>query len=155
MNRTSGVNHRSELGNLRREATARFLKSRLSPLIVALMLLPMNPLLLHSQEKESVVVVRMTNDMKFIPNNLTIRVGQAVKWVNEAEEGGTLHNVTTDPEKVMEPKHVSIPDGAKPFDSGNINPGKSFTYTFTVPGVYKYACAPHEGMMRGEVTVEP
>ena len=155
MNRTSGVDHRSELGNLRREATARLLKSRLSPLIVALMLLPMNSLLLHSQEKESVVVVRMTNDMKFIPNNLTIRVSQTVKWVNEAEEGGTLHNVTTDPEKVMEPKHVSIPDGAKPFDSGNINPGRSFTYTFTVPGVYKYACAPHEGMMRGEVTVEP
>jgi len=124
-------------------------------LIVAGMLWPTYSPSLFSQESESIVIVRMTDGMKFVPGRLTIHVGQTVKWVNEAEEGGAAHTVTTDPEKVMDPKHVSIPEGAKPFDSGNINPGRSYLYTFRVPGLYRYACAPHEGMMRGEITVEP
>ena len=102
----------------------------------------------------SPVIIRMTDEMKFDPNQLTIRAGQAVKWINEADAGGASHSVTTNPDRVMDPKHVSIPEGAEPFDSGIINPGKSFMYTFTIPGVYKYACAPHEGMMRAEITVE-
>jgi len=124
-------------------------------LIVVGMLWSTHAWSLYSQESESIVIVRMTDGMKFVPDRLTIHVGQTVKWVNEAEEGGPAHTVTTDPEKVMDPSHVSIPAGAKPFDSGNINPGRSYLYTFRVPGVYRYACAPHEGMMRGEITVGP
>ncbi|HXW61037.1 MAG TPA: plastocyanin/azurin family copper-binding protein [Candidatus Acidoferrales bacterium] len=127
-------------------------KHRLRAMIVALVLFPLNSL---SQQREAVVVIRMTDALKFVPDQVTIRVGQTVKWINEADEGGAPHTVTTDPEKVADPKHVSIPEGAKPFDSGSINPGKSYMHTFKVPGVYKYACAPHEGMMRGEITVEP
>jgi plastocyanin len=123
--------------------------------VFALMPLPMNSTFLLSQQMESIVVVRMTDELKFVPNQLTIHVGQTVKWINEADEGGVGHTVTTNPEKVNDPKHVSIPAGAQPFDSGNISPGKSYMYTFKVPGVYKYACAPHEGRMRGEITVEP
>jgi len=124
-------------------------------LLVVWMLSPTHSFSLFSQEGEPIVVIRMTDGLKFIPDRLTIHLGQTVKWVNEAEEGGAAHTVTTDPAKVADPKHVSIPEGAKPFDSGNINPGRSYSYTFRVPGVYKYACAPHEGMMRGEITVEP
>lgn len=124
--------------------------------IAAVLLLSASSPSLVSQEKESIVVVRMTDELKFVPNRLTVHVGQTVKWVNEGDEAsGAPHTVTTNPEKVTDPKHVSIPEGAKPLDSGNINPGKSYMYTFQVPGVYKYACAPHEGMMRGEITVEP
>lgn len=108
-----------------------------------------------SQDKSSPTIVRMTDQMKFIPNKLTIHVGESVQWMNDGESDGASHSVTTNSDKVMDPKHVSIPEGAKPFDSGIINPGKSFTYTFTVPGVYKYACAPHEGVMQGEIMVEP
>jgi plastocyanin len=109
-----------------------------------------------SQDKDdaSPVVVRMTDEMKFVPDQLTVHVGQTVKWVNEGENSGASHSVTTNADRLMDPKHASIPAGAKPFDSGIINPGKSFSYTFKVPGLYKYACAPHEGMMRGEITVE-
>jgi len=124
-------------------------------MIAAGMLCPPHPFSLSSQESQPIVIVRMTDGMKFVPDRLTIHVGQTVKWLNEANEGGAAHTVTTDPEKVMDPKHVSIPEGAKPFDSGNINPGRSYLYTFRVPGVYRYACAPHEGMMRGEIMVEP
>lgn len=93
--------------------------------------------------------------MKFVPDKVTIKVGQRVEWLNSAENNGPLHNVTTDPNKVMDPRHVSSPRGAEVFDSGAIKPGKSFVHKFTVPGVYDYACSPHEGSMRGEIVVEP
>jgi plastocyanin len=105
----------------------------------------------QSQDNGSVVVVRMTNEMKFVPEQVTIKVGQTVEWVNDPD--GPAHTVTTDADKVADPSHVSMPAGAKPFDSGVIKSGKSYRYTFTVPGVYRYVCQPHEKMMRGEVTV--
>jgi plastocyanin len=87
-----------------------------------------------------------------MPKEITIKVGQTVEWVN-AEEGG-IHEVTTDSDIAADPGDVAIPEGAEPFDSHLIKSGKSFRYQFTVPGVYKYACPPHEnaGMM-GQVTV--
>jgi plastocyanin len=101
------------------------------------------------------MIIHMTDEMKFVPDRLTVREGQAVEWVNDAEAGGVSHVVATDPEKAMDPNHVSSPAGASVFDSGSILPGKSFTYIFKVPGLYKYVCPPHEGTMRGQVTVEP
>jgi plastocyanin len=38
------------------------------------------------------------------------------------------------------------------FDSGNINPGQSWTYTFTTPGIYTYHCIYHT-WMTGTITV--
>ena len=38
------------------------------------------------------------------------------------------------------------------FDSGNIDPGQSFTYTFTTPGTYNYTCSYH-AWMKGTVIV--
>jgi plastocyanin len=102
------------------------------------------------------VVVQMSSQvpMKFEPNKVTVKVGQTVEWVNMSENGGPLHNVTTDPTKVLDPRHVSSPEGALVFDSGPIKPGKSFSHKFTVPGVYNYACSPHEGSMLGQIVVE-
>jgi plastocyanin len=97
------------------------------------------------------VVIRMTSDMKFVPERATAKVGQIVEWMNDAD--GPAHTVTDDPDKVVDPAHVSSPKGAKPFDSGVIGSGKSFRYTFKIPGVYRYACEPHEQAMRGEITV--
>jgi plastocyanin len=104
-----------------------------------------------SQDNSPVVVVRMTNEMKFVPEQVTIKPGQTIEWVNDPD--GPAHTVTTDADKVADPSHVSIPAGAKAFDSGVIKSGKSYRYTFTIPGVYRYVCQPHEKMMRGEVTV--
>jgi plastocyanin len=126
----------------------------LLPLVILLLLISS---LVSSQERDKGVplVIHMTDEMKFIPDRLTIQVGHSVEWINDAQVGGASHTVTTDPEKAMDPKHVSSPRGAEVFDSGNIKPGKSFTYVFNVPGSYKYVCAPHESTMRGEITVEP
>jgi plastocyanin len=89
---------------------------------------------------------------KFLPDKATVKVGQTVEWVNNAE---TLHSVDADPSMVQNPKDVVLPAGAKPFDSGFMPPGAKFDYTFTSPGTYKYTCVPHEkdGMM-GEIDVK-
>ena len=106
-------------------------------------------------ESES-VIVKMTTEHKFAPEKITIKVGQTVEWVNDdtAKASTNTHEVTTDPDVAVDPDHVSIPQGAQPFDSHLITSGKSFRYQFTVPGLYRYACPPHEndGMV-GEVTV--
>jgi plastocyanin len=103
------------------------------------------------QESEA-VVVNMTPERKFMPEKITIKVGQTVEWVND--DKAMPHEVTTDPNVAADPSNVSIPEGAESFDSRLITSGKSFRHQFTVPGLYRYACPPHEndGML-GEVTV--
>ena len=88
------------------------------------------------------VVVKMTDKPPlFKPLKVTVKVGQTVEWINNAQ---TLHSVTTDADSAQKPTDVSSPRGAKPFDSGFMRPGATFDYTFTVPGTYKYLCLPHE-----------
>jgi plastocyanin len=98
------------------------------------------------------VVVKMTPERKFMPEKITIKAGQTVEWDND--DNAMPHEITTDPNVASDPSNVSIPEGAQPFDSHLITTGKSFRHQFTVPGLYRYACPPHEndGMV-GEVTV--
>jgi plastocyanin len=88
------------------------------------------------------VEVKMTDTPpKFVPETVTIHKGDTVEWINNA---ASLHSVTTNPAVAQDPKDVSLPAGAKPFDSGFMTPGAKWSYTFTVPGTYKYLCLPHE-----------
>jgi plastocyanin len=102
--------------------------------------------------QESDAVVKMTPERKFMPEKITIKVGQTVEWDND--DKAMPHEITTDSNLASDPSNVSIPEGAEPFDSRLITSGKSFRHQFTVPGLYRYACPPHEndGML-GEVTV--
>jgi plastocyanin len=102
--------------------------------------------------QESDAVVKMTPERKFMPEKTTIKAGQTVEWVND--DNTMPHEVTTDQNVASDPSNVSIPAEAAPFDSHLITGGKSFRHQFTVPGLYRYACPPHEndGML-GEVTV--
>jgi plastocyanin len=102
--------------------------------------------------QESDAVVKMTPERKFMPEKITIKVGQTVEWDND--DKAMPHEITTDPNLASDPSNVAIPEGAEPFDSRLITSGKSFQHQFTVPGLYRYACPPHEndGML-GEVTV--
>ncbi len=104
-----------------------------------------------SQESDA-VVVKMTSEHTFVPEKITIKVGQTVEWANDDKE--MPHEVTTDPNIAVDPSHVSMPEGVAPFDSRLITSGKSFRHKFTVSGLYRYTCPPHEndGML-GEVTV--
>ena len=95
----------------------------------------------------------MTNMLKFTPASDTIRVGQTVEWHNTSL---LVHTVTCDPKLAAKAEHVALPEGAKPFNSGNMDPDVSYRHTFTVPGVYKYFCIPHEAAgMVGEIVVIP
>ncbi|MBI5332084.1 MAG: cupredoxin family copper-binding protein [Candidatus Aenigmarchaeota archaeon] len=71
----------------------------------------------------------------FDPAGLSIKTGTIVNWVNEdsAPHTATLTGI---------------------FDSGILNTGQSFSYTFNIPGTYDYICTLHPSM-RARVIVEP
>ena len=89
--------------------------------------------------------------MVFLPATLTINAGDTVSWTNPAV---VLHSVTFDPSMAVKPGNVALPDGVKPFDSGDMGQDATFMHTFTVKGTYKYICKMHEAMgMIGTVIV--
>ena len=67
-------------------------------------------------------------DSMFSPASLTISVGDTVTWRNADDRP---HTVTSN-------------DGA--FDSGNLDEGQGFSFTFTEPGTYTYRCDYHSEM---------
>jgi plastocyanin len=83
----------------------------------------------------------MNDANQFQPAALTAPRGAAVTWTNA---GSVAHTVTDDPSKAINKGNAALPEGAQPWDSGIVNGGQSFTYTFDTPGTYKYFCIPHE-----------
>ena len=65
--------------------------------------------------------------MAFAPSTITLKRGEKVVWRNADL---VPHTATA----------------AGRFDSGNIAPGKSWTYTAGEPGRYDYVCTYHPGM---------
>jgi plastocyanin len=89
---------------------------------------------------------------KYVPDPVKVKVGDTVKWVNKGE---TVHTATADPSQAPDPSYASVPKGAENFDSGYMNAGDTWSYTFKVPGTYKYFCLTHEQEgMKGEIDVE-
>ncbi|HLQ84827.1 MAG TPA: plastocyanin/azurin family copper-binding protein [Salinisphaeraceae bacterium] len=66
-------------------------------------------------------------------------VGQTVRW--HCVSG--VHTTTAYHPDNGE-HSLRIPENAEPWDSGYLQVGDTFEYTFTVPGVYDYFCLPHE-----------
>jgi plastocyanin len=102
------------------------------------------------------VTVQMTDQLQFDPADITIALGQTVTWVNNS---AIPHTTTDDPAKNPvaqdHPEYSQLPDGATAWDSGLLQPGESFSYTFTVAGEYHYFCIPHAlSNMLGTITVE-
>jgi plastocyanin len=88
------------------------------------------------------VVIKMADNQPFYtPATVAIKVGDTVQWVNS---GTTIHSVSTSAANAQNPNDTSMPKGAVAFDSGFIPPGGDYSYTFTVPGTYRYFCLPHE-----------
>jgi len=77
------------------------------------------------------------------PVNVTVVIGMnnTVEWVND---DSVAHTVSA----------FIVPQGASVFNSGLIQPGKTFLATLTVPGVYKYTCLWHQ-WLAGQITVKP
>jgi plastocyanin len=70
----------------------------------------------------------------FQPDVLKVKVGAKVTWTNDDT---VAHTVTAD---------------TNSFASGNLQPGGSFSFTFTRPGTYAYHCSIHPSM-HGSVVV--
>ena len=66
-------------------------------------------------------------DGVFGPASLTVAVGDTVTWTNDDD---SPHTATA----------------AGQFDSGNLDPGQSFSFTFDEPGTYSYVCLYHDDM---------
>jgi FtsP/CotA-like multicopper oxidase with cupredoxin domain len=84
------------------------------------------------------ITVRMV-DMQFTPATVRVPVGATVTWVND---DSVAHTVTSGRDQTF--------DGL--FQSGDLEPGHTFRYTFDRSGTYPYFCAYHPGMT-GEVIV--
>jgi plastocyanin len=100
---------------------------------------------------DTVIVQMSDTPASFSPDPVKIKVGDTIKWVNKGE---TVHTATTDPSQAPDASWASVPAGAETFDSGYLNGGEDFSYTFKTPGVYHYFCTTHvkEGM-KGEIDV--
>ena len=70
----------------------------------------------------------ITLKYKFVPAEITIKVGDTVRWVNK--EKRAYHNVWF--------REL----GEKP--TGEFFPDETYEKTFDTPGVYPYVCEPHE-----------
>lgn len=93
----------------------------------------------------------MNDQLKFVPDTLTIRVGDKVTWRNI---GTVPHTATDDSAKAVDPANAKLPEAAQPWDSGAVNGGESWSYTFSTAGEYAYFCIPHEAAgMLGAITV--
>ncbi len=67
------------------------------------------------------VTVGMTNELRYVPEEVTIMVGQTVVWTNTST---LVHTVTADPLLAQRRRDVVLPEGAPPFSSGQIAPGR-------------------------------
>lgn len=76
------------------------------------------------------------NSTGYAPGTITVMIGvnNTVTWTND----------DTAPHTVTATDHS--------FDSGNLNPGDTWSYTFTKPGTYNYICTYHP-WMRGTIIV--
>jgi len=101
-----------------------------------------------SQANSSAVQISISNGASnsangpgYSPDSITLIIGSnnTVSWTNN---DSVHHTVTT----------TSAPSSAS-FSSGNMNPGATYTCTFTVPGTYKYYCVYH-AWMTGTILVE-
>ncbi len=105
-----------------------------------------------AEEAVRAAEVTMTNDLTFQPRTVRIKAGETVTWRNTSN---LVHTVTADPELASDPSSIKLPTGAEPFNSGDLQPGQTFSRTFEVAGEYNYFCIPHESAgMLGTIIVE-
>src|SRR5436305_5402606 len=104
-----------------------------------------------AQAKTVEVSMAQSPKMRFIPDTMTIKAGDTVKWTNPHN---ISHTVTFDPSKAATAANAALPPGVAPFDSGPLEEEGTFSHTFTEKGTYKYVCVYHEAMgMAGSVIV--
>lgn len=98
------------------------------------------------------VELRGNERQDFVPARVSIKAGQTVTWRNASTE---IREVVANPANARHTAQAALPPNTKPFDSGLLQPGETFSYTFTTPGVYRYFCSVNcSGSPVGEVIVQ-
>ncbi len=110
-------------------STAR--RGALAVLLAALILFVLGSIEIARAATHAVTIA----DFAFSPATLTITAGDTVTWTNNDQVVHTATSTT----------------GA--FDSGDLDQGESFSFTFTNPGTYDYLCTPHP-TMTGQIVVQ-
>jgi plastocyanin len=85
----------------------------------------------------TVMIGGALGNFKFEPASLTVKVGAKVTWVNDTQ---APHTATSDS------------GSAVTWDSGLLDPGGSFSFTFTKAGTFTYHCSVHS-YMHGTIVV--
>jgi len=80
-----------------------------------------------------VTVIHVRN-LLYGPDAISVRAGTTVEWVND------------------DPLAHTVVAADSSFDSGLIEPGKTWRFRFTKPGTYAYSCRPHP-FMHGTIKV--
>jgi len=95
------------------------------------------PVSAEDGSEESAAVEVAVRDDRFVNARLTVPAGTTITWMHK---GNNAHT-------------ISALEGE--FESGTIERGDSFSFTFDTPGTYQYLCRQHllQGM-RGTITVE-
>lgn len=88
---------------------------------------------------DSAVARVVISNYSFQPASITIKAGQTVKWKHCGPEPD-YHTVNSDVGTLL--------------NSGNINPGQTFSKVFDAAATNPYHCDPHPDMM-GTITVQP
>jgi plastocyanin len=88
----------------------------------------------NASQPTSANAVSISN-MSYSPATLTVKKGTTVTWTNS---DSAAHTVTA--------------DSGNLFDSGTLNPGKTFNFQFDTAGTFAYHCTFHSSM-HGKVIV--
>ncbi len=89
----------------------------------------------------SVLAVLMQN-LAFVPRAVVLRVGSRALWTNV---DAVQHTVTSGAPGAL----------SGLFDSGNLNAGQNFQFTFANAGTFAFFCRIHGAAMTGTITVNP
>lgn len=117
---------------------------------------------MEAAQPPAVHTVRMVMEgtaARFVPERLTIKAGDQVRFVNVS---GGPHNVSLDPAKVPDDVErvlaAAMPDQIQPLWGGLVTePNAAYTISFAgvKPGTYEIFCMPHMTMgMKGTITVQ-
>jgi plastocyanin len=74
--------------------------------------------------------------MAFNPSTINVKVGSTITWTNK---DNMAHTVTADDNS---------------FNSGSMNQGDTFKYTFNAAGTFKYHCVYHSNMLASVVVTQ-
>jgi len=86
------------------------------------------------------VTVSLKNNV-FAPVTITVSAGSTVTWVNNEDPNGA------------DVVHDILADDFRSWGSAYVNPGESYSYTFSTPGTFNYVCDLHPEMT-GTVVVQ-